>query len=299
MDKLNLMRAFVAVVEEGSYTAAAKRIGKTKALVSVHVAQLETALSVRLIQRTTRSLHITDTGRVYYEEARRILDDVLSLESKLKAEHHSLVGRLRMTAPATFGTLILPQFIAVLRQQHPQLQVDITLTDRYVDLIDEGFDAGIRIGHLADSSLIARKVGQSSLVLCASPSFIATQGAVKKPEDITSLPCIVDSNYKGKQVWWFKQGQHEYKVEANTAVTVNSAQAAAHMASLGAGLLLTPEFAAHEYIRNGTLQILLSDYALDTLPVNVVYPSRQHLSSKVTLLIAAMTDFLAQHKRSN
>ena len=292
MDKLNLMRSFVAVVEEGTYTAAAKRLGKTKALLSNQVSQLEEQLEVRLIQRSTRSLHVTDTGQAYYLEAKRILDEVSALEASLKTENQSMVGRLRMTAPITFGEQVLMPFIAQIKQDNPDLLIEIMLADRYVDLVDEGFDLALRIGLLEDSNLIAKPLGQSKLVACAAPNFIQKMGSIHSPDRLTSLPCIVDSNYKGQNLWRFNSSGENFSIKVNECMRVNGAQAANQLASLGVGVCITPDFAAKAFFETGQLMMILENYEIGVVPIQVVYPSRQHLSPKVSFFIDELSRYI-------
>jgi DNA-binding transcriptional LysR family regulator len=159
MDMLNLMRNFVAVVEEGSFTAAAKRLGKTKPLLSTQVTQLETKLAVRLLHKSTRSLTVTEAGNAYWGEAKRILDDVENLGSQLLNQHRSLAGSIRISTPVTYGEEVLTPFISYLISEQPRLHIDMMLTDRHVDLVNEGYDLAIRVGRLKDSNLIARSLG--------------------------------------------------------------------------------------------------------------------------------------------
>ncbi|WP_370280614.1 LysR family transcriptional regulator [Pontibacterium sp.] len=184
MDKLNLMTSFIAVAEEGTYTAAGKRLGKTTPLISTHISQLEELLDVRLITRSTRSMQLTPTGQSYYEEAKKVLDDIATLEARVRKENQNLVGRLRISAPVTFGEQVLMPFIAKMVEANPQLNVELMFNDRYVDIVAEGFDTAIRIGQLEDSALIARRIGSIRMLLCASPTFIERYGMPESPTDL-------------------------------------------------------------------------------------------------------------------
>ncbi len=283
------MSSFIAVAEEGSYTAAANRLGKTKALISMHVDKLEEALSVRLISRTTRSLHLTDTGSAYYEEAKRVLDDISTLESNITEKHQTLTGRLRLSAPTTFGEIVLMPFLTKMETIHPNIEFDINLNDRYVDLVAEGFDASIRIGKLKDSNLIARPVGISRLTFCASPAFIARYGTPTTPEELSAVPCVVDRNFRQSGVWALSP---DINVKVSAKISVNSAMAAARIAAHGTALTLSPDFAVNKYIHTGKLVTVMEQYPLEELPIHVVYPHRQHLSPKVTMLTEALKQYL-------
>lgn len=291
MDKLNLMSTFVTVTEAGSFTAAANRLGKTKALVSTHISQLEDLLKVRLIIRSTRSMQITSEGQSYYEQAKKILDDIVNLEAQLLNESQSLVGRLRISAPTTFGELVLMPFIAELTSASPDLKVELQLNDRFVDLISEGFDVALRIGKLADSSLIARPAGFTRMILCASPAFIKHYGRPDSIQQLEDLPCVFDSNYRQAGSWSFLCDQREIDVKPRIIARVNSALAAAHMARTGRVIAYCPEFAVHSMLEKGELVTLLPQMCNTQIPVNVIYPHRQHLSSRVTTFTRHFIDY--------
>lgn len=282
MDKLNLMSTFVTVTEAGSFTAAANRLGKTKALVSTHISQLEALLKVRLIIRSTRSMQVTSEGYSYYEQAKKILDDIVNLEAQLLNESQSLVGRLRISAPTTFGELVLMPFIAELTSANPDLKIELQLNDRFVDLISEGFDVALRIGKLADSSLIAKPAGFTRMILCASPEFIAHYGRPDTIEQLADLPCVFDSNYRQAGSWGFLQDKQNVEIKPRIIARVNSALAAANMAFTGRVIAFCPEFAIHSMLEKGELVSLLPQVCNTQIPVNVIYPHRQHLSSRVT-----------------
>ncbi|WP_290701699.1 LysR family transcriptional regulator [Amphritea sp.] len=291
MDKLNLMTSFIAVAEEGSFTAAANRLGKTKALISTHISQLEDLLKVRLLIRSTRSMQITSEGQSYYEQAKKILDDIVTLEAQLLHESQSLVGRLRISAPTTFGELVLMPCIAELTSANPELKIELLLNDRFVDLISEGFDVALRIGNLADSSLIARPAGFTRMFLCASPEFIEHYGEPESIHQLAELPCVFDTNYRHAGSWSFTQDQREVEVRPHITARVNSALAAANMARTGRVITYCPEFAVHAMLEKGELISLLPHEYKSQIPVNVIYPHRQHLSTRVTIFTQYFIDY--------
>jgi DNA-binding transcriptional LysR family regulator len=284
MDKLNLMSSFIAVVEEGNFTAAARRIGKTTALVSTHISQLEENLDVRLVTRSTRSIKLTSTGLSYYEEAKRVLDDIASLEAKVRQEHESLVGEIRITAPTTFGELVLAPLFADMITNNPQLKIDLSLNDRFVDIVAEGFDMAIRIGQLEDSAMIARKISMTKMVLCASPEYLAKHGHPKHPEDLQKMPCIFDTNNRNNY-WSFKDGKQDLNIKPNSIMKVNSAVAAGKLASLGLGICSSPQFAVQDKLDAGALVTVLDDFNHTEIPINAIYSHRRHLSAKVTAIL--------------
>ncbi|MGB0664988.1 MAG: LysR family transcriptional regulator [Pontibacterium sp.] len=304
MDKLNLMNSFVQVAEQGSFTLAAKKLGKTKALMSTHVSQLEDDLDVRLINRSTRGMQLTSTGRAYLEQAKKLLDDLSNLEAQLQQSHHSLAGRLRISAPATLGEKVLTPFITQFCEQHPQLTVDLVLNDRYVDIISEGYDVAIRIGDLKDSNLVARPVGEVALLLVASPEFVRRFGLPKSPEELNGREAVEDSNVQAEKRWRLGPATHRLNSAENSdnkqhhfikpvaRITVNSALAAGHIAADSCMIALCPRFAIAHLIKSQRLVQLLPDYHLDSSPIHVVYPYRQHLSAKVNLFSDALKQYL-------
>lgn len=298
MDKLNLMLSFISVAEEGTFTAAAARLGKTKALISTHISQLEESLQVQLIRRSTRSLQLSSTGQAYYEEAKRVLDDIASIEAKMKNEHDSLVGRLRISTPRTFGELILMPLIADLAINNDHLSIELVLNDRFVDLISEGFDAAIRIGDLDDSSLIARPVSHSQLRLCVSPGFIEEHGTPTHPDQLAGLPSVVDTNTRARSPWICHRDGQAVTINVTPVVSVNSALAAATLAANSNIIAYSPAFAVNGLIANGQLVQILSDYETPTVPINVIYPSRKHLSSKVRVFTEKVREYLEKSDKS-
>lgn len=294
MDKLNLMNSFVFVAEKGSYTAAAQHLGKTKALMSTHVSQLESALEVRLIHRSTRGLQLTDAGRAYYEQAKRILDDISMVEVGLKSDQQQVAGRLRISAPTTFGECVLMPFVAQFIEQHPDLHIDVVLNDRFVDLVSEGYDLAIRIGHLQDSDLIAVSVGHMALKVCASPQFIAHYGLPNHPHQLSNLPAVFDSNHKGPKLrQCFKQGE-TFSFPIQAAISVNNALASATLAANANLFTISPDFAVDPYIKSGKLTQLLPDYDFGAYPVNVVYSHRKYLQLKVNVFNQALKAYMSQ-----
>lgn len=294
MDKLNLMASFIAVVEEGTYTAAAKRLGKTTALISTHVTQLEGVLDVRLITRSTRSLQLTPTGRSYYEEAKRVLDDITTLEAQIRQENQSLTGRLRLSVPTTFGEQVLMPFVARMIRQHPQLDVEMMLNDRFVDIVAEGFDAAIRIGHLSDSSLVSRRAGSIRMCLCATPGYLTRHGEPDTPRDLALIPCVFDTNYRQSGRWRFERNGEEIEVKPLSVARVNSAQAAANLALSGLVIAYAPDFTVRDALEDGRLVSVLGEYCATEIPISILYPHRRHLSAKVTTFSDELQRYLCE-----
>lgn len=297
MDKLNLMTSFIAVAEQGSFTAAGKQLGKTKALISTHVSQLEKWLQVRLIVRSTRSMQLTAAGQSYYGQARKVLDDLATLESQLINDSSSLVGRLRISAPTTYGELVLMPFIATLGEENRELDIELLLNDRYVDLISEGFDAAIRIGSLEDSSLVARPIGYSNMLLCSAPGFEQRFGPLESIEQLEQLPCVFDTNYRQGASWLLNDGQQLREIKPKAIARVNSALASATLACSGSAVAYCPEFAVTGMLERGELVSLLPALQHPQLPISILYPHRQYLSAKVKAFTEQLTDYCSKPQK--
>ena len=292
MDKLNLMNSFVHVAEKGSYTAAAQHLGKTKALMSTHISQLENLLEVRLIHRSTRGLQLTDAGKAYYEQAKRILDDISMVEVGLRTDQQQIAGRLRISAPTTFGECVLMPFIAQFIQQHPDINIDVVLNDRFVDLVSEGYDLAIRIGHLADSDLIAVPVGHMSLKVCASTAFIKHFGEPLIPQDLSKLPAVYDSNHKGPKLRQCYKNGETFRFTIQPTISVNNALASAYLAVHANVFTISPDFAVDPFIESGGLQTLLPDFDFGAYPVNAVYSHRKYLQQKINVFNQALKTYM-------
>lgn len=304
------MEAFITVFEEGSYTAAAKRLGRTKAMVSTQVSQLEAHLQTRLMTRSTRSIQATAMGRTYYEQAKLLLEDLDNLESQLTQSSQNVAGKLRIAVPTTYGEQVVMPFVAKFIETYPELEIEILLNDRYVDLINEGVDAAIRIGRLEDSSLIASHIGKVNMMLCASQAFLESYPTPKQFSDLSDLPCVLDDNSRENH-WSFevienqdilernnKKGRIEsrVKITPNYKVRVNSASAAVQLARHGKLICYTPAFAAQDLINQGLLIPILAKAHQTHFPIQIVYPHRKHTSARLTQFIAEFKAYLTEQK---
>jgi DNA-binding transcriptional LysR family regulator len=278
------------VADTQSFTGAGKRLGRSKALISKHVGELEGRLGVRLINRTTRSVQVTEIGRAYYERARTLIADFETLEEAIKAEAGQPRGRLRITAPQTLGEMELLEMLEAFRDRYPSLDLEVFLADRLVDLVSEGFDLAIRVTTLQDSALIARKLCDVRLLLCASPAYLAKVGKPRTPQHLADMNCIVDSNIRWRDAWRFGPPEAEVIVKVDPCLTVNSATAVHRAVHLGMGAGFIPEFAVARDLREGRLVSLFETSCLQRLGVYLVYPHRMHLSAKVRAFI----DFTAE-----
>lgn len=295
MDKLGCRRAFVAVVEAGSFSEAARRMGVSKVMVSRQVGQLEIDLGVRLLNRTTRRVNATTTGQAYYERCQLILADLDELDAAVHSQTMEPKGELRVTAPISFAELHLMQPVSDFSNRYPHVRLDLVLSDRFSDLVDERFDLAIRIGNLEDSTLVARKLGTTSMLVCASPGYLDQRGEPSSPEEMTDHLCVVDSNNPAGARLKFHQEGHETVIDVPSKVMVNSARAARELTMLGAGIGYLPSFAIAGDLDAGRLQRLLPDHQSRPLEIFAVYPHRRHLSTKVRLFIEHLAEHCGTH----
>ena len=281
MDTLEGMRVFLAVVAERSFTAAGERLGLSKALVSRYVSQLESRLGTRLLNRTTRTLHLTEAGSAYLERSRRILEEVDELEASLQQGADQPTGRLLVAAPQTFGEQFVADAAAHFLSQWPAVSLELHFSDRYVNVVEEGFDLAIRIGALEDSSLISRPLGRIDLAACASPAYLATHGVPTAPADLAAHACVRDRNFRRGGRWPFTRNGAMEEVEVGGRLVVNGIVAShqATLAGVGIGLLACHVIEAD--VAAGRLQRVLQDYRSARLPISAVYPHRLYLTAKV------------------
>lgn len=290
MDILTGMRTFGAVVSTGSFTAAAQRLGISKALASKYLGQLEEHLGVRLLNRTTRKLNVTEVGQAYYQRCRQLLDEFDELEAAIKDQQDAPQGRLVIAAPTTFGEMYLTRAVADYLIEQPGVSVDLILADRYVNIVDEGFDLAVRIGNLADSSLIARRLAPARIVLCATAEYLNRAGTPDQPEDLESHSCIIDTNIPASDTWPFQQAGQHFTVKVSGRFHVNNALAAREMILSGQGIGLCPTYVVAEDLREGRLKGLLLEYKLYDFGFYAVYPHNRHLAAKVRTFV----DFLVK-----
>ena len=289
-DPLLAYRAFVAVARSGSFTAAADRLGTSRALVSKHVAQLEDHLGARLLNRTTRSVDIAPAGRACLDRAARLIDDHDALEADMRGRGGEPTGTIRIAAPANFADIVLPDLLPAFAARYPGIEVSIALGDRYVNLVAEGFDMAIRIGALDDSSLIARRLCMTSLTCCAAPAYLASAGTPDDPANLADHRCLLDDNMRETTLWPF-----DPPVRVRGPITVNSAGLIRTLVLGGEGVALVPSFLVTADIASGRLVRLLSDHPLPAFGIHAVYPPGRHLSPG----IRAFIDMLAARFRDS
>jgi DNA-binding transcriptional LysR family regulator len=284
MDKLRAMAAFVQIVEKGSLTAAAEALGTSPPSAVRALAALERALGARLLNRTTRRIALTDEGRAYYDRARRILADVADAEAAASTKQAVPQGRLAIGAPVMFGRLHAAPLVAEFVDRHPEIKVELLLMDRVVNLVEEGLDATLRIGALADSSLVALEVGRTRRVVCASPACLKRHGVPRVPADLARRPCIRVTGLASGE-WEFKVGGKPVRVRVDGPITTNQVDAGidACVQGLGYGMFLCYQVIAHQ--RAGRLRYVLEAYEPEPNPVSLVYPQARLVSARLRAFI--------------
>ena len=291
MDRLASMAVFKRTVEAGSFAAAARQFGISPEMAGNHVRALERHLGVRLLNRSTRRLHLTEAGGSYYERCSRILSDIEEAEAEASSLQVMPSGLLRIAGPLTFGVLHLAPAISDYMTRYCGISVDVSLSDRHVNLIEEGFDLAIRIGEPSDSALIARRLASARLVLCASPAYLERAGRPEKPADLTRHACLVYADLRSPRTWRFTDAKgYTETVQISGPFTSNNPQLLVSLAAAGHGLIFWPSFAVGADILAGRLVPLLMDWRSRELSIWALYPHRSLLSAKVRSFV----DFLAE-----
>src|SRR5476649_1641864 len=289
MERRQCDRMFVAVLETGSFARAAARLGTSAGQSSKLVSRLEEQLGVQLIKRTTRALAATEVGQAYYQRIKILLD---VLDASVRQAAGAPSGRLRLSAPTSFGATQLTGVLIDFAREFPAIELDVSFADRLVSLVDEGFDLAIRIGRLDDSSLIARKLCQVRIVLTASPDYVAQHGAPLSPHELVNHNCIIDTNFRDPFNWQFGSitEQAQTSVPVSGRLHFSNAEACLTAAASGLGIARIPSFIAGPSLRQGMLLPVLSAMEVTPLGLYAVYPAARHLALKVRALV----DFLAQ-----
>lgn len=291
MDKLECMRAFVAVVDAGGFTAAANQLNAAKSAVSQRVSELEKTLSTRLLNRTTRSISLTDTGRIYYEHSVHILSDMRDMESAITDSSTEFSGRLKITAPMSFGLLHLSSAINDFMSLHPEMNLELELNDRHVNLVEEGFDLALRISKLEDSSLIARQLAPIRRVTVASPTYLASHGIPETPQDLERHNGLVYSHAPKGSYWLYRDNAGKsYSVDVPTRIRVNNGDVLCDVAIAGLGVSILPTFIVSGPIRNGDLVVLLDGYHCRQLSLYAVYPPPRYQPQRVKAFVEFLAD---------
>ncbi len=281
MDRFESMSTLLAVVEAGSLSAAARRLNTPLTTVSRKVSELETHLKTRLLNRSSRRIALTDAGRSYVAACKRILEDLGEAERAASGEYSAPRGDLMITAPIVFGRLhVLPIVIEFLRA-YPDIDIRMGLADRIVNILEEPVDLAVRIGHLPDSSLVARRVGSIRRVICASPSYFAQRGTPKKPGDLGAHDCITFEGMTAPEAWTFTTGKSDAAVAIRSRLTVNTAEAAVDAAKAGVGITRVLSYQVASALREGALVLALQDFEPAPLPVNLIHVGQRLLPLKL------------------
>ncbi|WP_293904308.1 LysR family transcriptional regulator [Phenylobacterium sp.] len=289
MDRLDEIRAFTAVAEARSFTQGARKLDVSPAQISKLVARLENRLDARLLNRTTRDVSLTDTGQAYLERARELLEGFDALESSVR-DQSGPSGQLKVSAPVSFGKGQLTPALLDFASAHPAVSLDVAFADRLVNLVEEGFDVAVRIGHLTDSSLVAKRLAAVRMVTCASPDYLARHGLPAALEDLARHEAVLDTNAREATTWTFGSHSDRREVRVHGRLRFNGAEACVAAAVAGFGVTRTPAFAAADDLRAGRIVPILCNFEPELIHVHAVYPHARHLAAKVR----AFVDFLAQ-----
>jgi DNA-binding transcriptional LysR family regulator len=292
VDRFSEMEAFVRIVEDGSFSAAAATLRVTPSAISRLVGHLEERLDVRLVNRTTRRLSLTDEGRGFYARAARILADVDAAEQATASAGHAPHGRLRVNAPIAFGSYQIAPVLPAFLERYPGIRLELTLTDRLTDLLEEGIDVAICFGAPADSSLVLRKLGEDAWTICAAPQYLDRWGTPGTPEDLREHTCLLrTAPLADLNVWPFRGAEGAYTIRVGGRIEVNHAETLLRLALAGAGIARLARFLVAPYLAEGRLvPVLAETHRTDAVPIYAIYPHRRHLS----LRVRAFVDYLAE-----
>ncbi len=290
MDKYQEMRTFAAVIDAGSFVGAATTLGMSKAAVSRHVTELESRLGIRLLHRTTRRLSLTDEGERFYARCQELLAGIEAAEAELTSRAREATGTLRINVPVTFGILHLASLWGEFAARHPRVTLDITLVDRLVDLVEEGYDLAIRIAQLPSSTLVSRKLASTRIVLCAAPGYLREAGTPSHPSELARHKVLAYSYWATQELWQFEGPEGPLSVKTRPLLRTNNGDTCRVAALQGHGLILQPSFLVADDLKTGALVEVLPQYRSLELGIYAMYPSRKHVPSKVRLMI----DFLLE-----
>ena len=285
MDRFQALSVFVAVSEKGSFSAAAAQLGISRNMASRHIMALEEHLSARLINRTTRSVSLTSLGAAYYERARMILAELAAADREASLQSLTPRGRLRVNAPVAFGTRHVAPGLKGYMDAFPEVEVELTLNDRYVDLVDEGYDLAIRIGRLTDSSLVARQLGEIGTSVCASPAYLAAHGTPQHPADLERHDCLGYAYAASRGIWRFTGPDGDIEVKVRPRLWSNNGDCLTAAAIAGCGIVPQPDFLVRDALADGRLERILGSYNIPRLGLYAIYPHSRQLSLRVRTFI--------------
>lgn len=286
MDRLTSISVFVTALEEGSLVAAGRRFGLSPSMAGKHVSALEAQLGVRLLQRSTRKLSATEAGQAYYARCKGILEAFEEANHEASDTGSSVRGTLRVAVPVTFGALYMGDVLAGLLRDHPELNVEVIADDRFIDLHAAGIDVAIRIGQLADSSLIARRLGPCRMMICASPEFIEKEGLPQTPQALRQLPRLAFSEAVSSEGWTLRDASRQsWLIDGPVRARANNMQMLLSMTLAGLGIAYGPSFVFGPQVREGTLVALMPEFSLTELSIYAVYPTARYVPSKLRCFI--------------
>lgn len=288
MDRLTAMEVFVRIVETGSFSAVAREMGMTQPTVSKQLTALEKQLKTRLLNRSTRQLSLTEAGASYYESSKRIIDTVHEAEGNLGLLQTQLTGVLRVNSSIGLGQVYLGPLLLKFQEAHPGLSLDLSYSDRYVDLVEEGIDVAIRIGKLNDSTLAARRIGSSLRCVIATPEYLKRHGTPEVPQDLVNHNCLLYAYLSTGNEWTFNGRDGEIRVKVTGNFRSNNGEAIRQAVFANLGIAVSPDWLILRELEEGRLISLMPDYAPPPAEINAVYPSARHVSAKVR----AFTEFV-------
>ncbi|WFU08258.1 LysR family transcriptional regulator [Rhizobium sp. CB3090] len=296
MDTLTRIRAFIDVVEAEGFSAAARKTGRSKALLSKYVRELEDELGALLLNRTTRQFSMTEAGHTYYRTASDILKEIDNLADLVRENNQQLKGRLRISVPRTFVDADVGQSLIDFASENPDLALEIAADDRFVDLIEEGFDVAVRITKLEDSGMIARKISDFRVHLCATQEFLDRYPALEHPNDLSRVPFIIDTNTRAQgNIRFVDADSTTFNVATNGTLEVNSPHATLRAALAGLGIAVVPDFIGRKAIESGQLLTLFNDYLPTDRGIYAVYPHRRYLPAKVRIFVDYLHNWFRKH----
>ncbi|MBP2156439.1 MULTISPECIES: LysR family transcriptional regulator [Erwinia] len=283
--------AFVAAVKAGSYTHAASSLGLTRSAIGKSVVRLETRMGVRLLNRTTRSLSLTDEGRVMFDRCRQILDDLEEVDATMAMRRVKPTGTLRLSAPLSFGQRHILPVLDIYLKKWPELRAEVSFSDRFVDLIEEGFDIAIRIGEPRDDSrILTRTIASQHIVTCASPEYLSSRGVPETPADLTGHDTIFLLSAEKRRSWRFATPEGTFVYEGPGRLNLDSSEAMRASAIAGFGLVHLPTYLLGEDLRSGKLIPVLEEYPFPPEPIRIIYPSKRHLSPRIRAFIDLLVE---------
>lgn len=281
---------FVKVVETGSFAAAARRLGTSSGQASKLVSKLESDLGVKLLNRTTRALSLTEAGQAYADRMRAILESFDDLTTELQNAAIAPRGRIRLTAPLSFGTVRLAPVLARFARDYPEISLEVQFTDRIVNLVEEGFDAAVRVGRTMDSALVGRKLGKARMLTVAAPGYLALRGRPIVPADLAGHDCILDTNNREPGVWLYRQ---DTRVNVSGRLIFSNATACLAAAEEGLGIAYLPDFVLQDQLVQERVIEVLADWSEESLGIHALWPGRRNLPRKLRVLV----DFMAAELR--